>query len=288
MYSTATLAHSGQQAGRPESSRGGARSAQSRFESDGNVIRLPRLTAAEPPPVLAERQPTVQLHVLGGFRLLVDGDLVNVGTTGQRLLAVVACRGRQATRAQVAHALWPDTTSERALANLRTALYRMFRSGPRVLHATNRHIQLNVGIQIDVEQTTKLANRILGSDVLRDETLVEDVLSANLYDDLLPDWDEEWLSDYQGRYRQLRLTALEALSGHLSTIGHHGGSVQAALAAVQADSLRDSAHETLIRAYLAQGNRREAFAHYSTYRRLLRDELGVDPPASIGRLLTSA
>jgi DNA-binding SARP family transcriptional activator len=288
MYSSTSLSPLDRSVRHPESSRGDARPGQSRFESTGNVIRLPTLTAAEPPPVIAERQPAVQLHVLGGFRLLVDGDLVNVGTTGQRLLAVVACRGRQATRSQVAHALWPDSTSERALANLRTALYRMFKNGPRALYATNRYIQLNVGIQIDVEQTTKLANRILGSDVLHDDTLVEDVLSANLYDDLLPDWDEEWLSDYQGRYRQLRLTALETLSGHLSTIGHHGGSVQAALAAVQADSLRDSAHETLIRAYLAQGNRREAFAHYSTYRRLLRDELGIDPPASIGRMLTSA
>jgi DNA-binding SARP family transcriptional activator len=271
-----------------ESSRVTGRLAQQRTGSTGNVLRLPTSTLVEPLPVDAESFPTVQLHVLGGFRLLVDGELVNVGTTGQRLLAVVACRGRQATRSQVAQALWPDTPSDRALANLRTALYRLFRNGPRALHATNRHLQLNVGLQIDVDQNTKLANRILTTDLLHDESLVEDVLAANLYDDLLPDWDEEWLTDHQCRYRQLRLTALETLSAHLTTIGHHGGSVQAAMAAVQADSLRDSAHETLIRAYLAQGNRREAFAHYSTYRQLLREELGVDPPASIGRLLTSA
>jgi DNA-binding SARP family transcriptional activator len=64
--------------------------------------------------------------------------------------------------------------------------------------------------------------------------------------------------------------------------------VQAALAAVQADMLRDSAHETLIRACLAQGNRHEAYTHYTAYRRILRDELGLDPPADLGRLLASA
>ena len=64
--------------------------------------------------------------------------------------------------------------------------------------------------------------------------------------------------------------------------------MQAALAAVQADTLRDSAHESLIRACLAQGNRHEAYTHYTTYRRVLREELGLDPSPALGRLLTSA
>lgn len=286
MYGSAALAWTDDIAGRLESPRAAVPPA-SRYVTEGNVVHLPGVRGFVPP-VVAEHRSTVQLHLLGGFRLLVDGDLVNLGITGQRLLSVLACRGRQATRAQIANALWPDVTSERALANLRTALYRLLRNGPSVVHVTNRHVQLNVGIHVDLEQTTKLATRLLGSDVLGDEALVEDAMSANLYDDLLPDWDEEWLSDSQDRYRRLRLDALETLSEHLATIGHHGGAVQAALAAVQADSLRDSAHETLIRAYLAQGNRREAFAHYGVYRRILREELGIDPPAEIGRLLTSA
>jgi DNA-binding SARP family transcriptional activator len=204
------------------------------------------------------------------------------------VLAAVACRGRQATRSQVAHALWPDTTSERAHANLRTALYRLYRRAPAAVHITSSHIQLTVGMGIDLEQSSRLANRILGSVNGSDRALLNDALQVNLREDLLPDWDDEWLADHQYRYRQLRITALEALSGQLGSAGRHGAAVQAALAAVQADTLRDSAHETLIRACLAQGNRHEAYTHYTTYRRVLRDELGLEPPAAIGRLLTSA
>lgn len=233
-------------------------------------------------------RPAIRLTLLGGFWLTVDDELVDVGITGQRLMAAVACRGRQASRAQVACQLWPDATNERALANLRTTLYRLVRRGTPGLHATATHLQLAVGMHIDLEHTTRMVKRILSSDPVADEQLAQDVLSANLMDDLLPDWDEEWLVHDQDRYRQLRLTALEALSAHLASIGQHGTAVQAALAAVQADSLRDSAHGALIRAYLAQGNRGDAFAHFATYRRVLRDELGIDPPAEIGRLLTSA
>jgi len=242
------------------------------------------------------RQPSAQtedchpaeLNLLGGFRLLVAGAPAQVGRTGQRLLAVLACRGRQATRTQVAHALWPDTTSARAHANLRTALYRLCRSTPDVVQVSTTYLRLGADLRIDLEQSTRLANRIVGNDVAADDNLFHDALRANLYDDLLPDWDDEWLADHQYRHRQLRLTALETLSSHLAAAGHYGAAVQTALAAVQADSLRDSAHQTLIRACLAQGNRHEAYTHYTTYRRILRDELGLDPPPYIGQLLSSA
>jgi DNA-binding SARP family transcriptional activator len=238
---------------------------------------------------LRNEQPgSAELQLLGGFRLAVGGRLVDVGRTGQRLLAVVACRGRQATRSQIAHALWPDTASDRAHANLRTALYRLSRRVPDILHGTASYLQLSAGMQIDIEIATRAANRILNEDPSADQAPLAEALRANLYEDLLPDWDEEWLGDHQYRHRQLRLTALEKLSADLAAAGQHGAAVQAALAAVQADALRDSAHETLIRACLAQGNRHEAYTHYTAYRRILRDELGLDPPADLGRLLASA
>ena len=249
--------------------------------------------------VLSQRHPaaqnegarTVDLCLLGGFRLLVRGELVQVGQTGQRLLAALACRGRQAGRGQIAHSLWPDTTSARAHANLRTALYRLTRGAPGIVHATTSYLQLAVGIHIDLEQSSRLATRILGGSPGEDPIdrgVLAEAMHANLYDDLLPDWNDDWLSDHQYRYRQLRLTTLETLAHRLAAAGFHGAAVNAALAAVQADPLRDSAHETLIRACLAQGNRHEAYTHYTNYRRILRDELGLDPPASLGKLLTSA
>lgn len=269
-----------------------SRSVEATEERYAEVVPLPTRTVgqlpATQPSVQNENRGTIELHLLGGFRLVVGGSLVQVSRTGQRLLAVLACRGRQTTRSQMAHALWPDTTSARAHANLRTALYRLYRSCPDVIHATTSHVQLAVGIQIDLEQTTRMATHILSHDITSDQALLNEALRINLYNDLLPEWDDEWLSDHQYRYRQLRLTALETLSKQLAAAGHHGAAVQTALAAVQADSLRDSAHQTLIRACLAQGNRNEALTHYTTYRRILRDELGLDPPPAIGQLLAGA
>jgi DNA-binding SARP family transcriptional activator len=219
--------------------------------------------------------------------LRAGGDRVHVGRTGQRLLAAIACRGRQATRGQVAYALWPQASSERAHANLRAALSRLDRSAPGTVHSTSTHLQLIVGMFIDLEQSTRLASRIRGDDAGR-PALLDEALRANFYDDLLPDWDDEWLGDYQYRHRQLRRAALETLSAQLMAAGRHAAAVRTALAAVQADPQRDSAHETLIRACVADGTQHEAYAHFTAYRRILRDQLGLEPPASFGRLLTGA
>jgi DNA-binding SARP family transcriptional activator len=230
----------------------------------------------------------VELNLLGGFRLLVSGELVRVSMTGQRVMAVVACQPSPAIRSQVAQLLWPDTTSAHAHANLRTAVYRLDRGCHGMLEATNSYLRLAAGIRIDLMETTGVAKQVLSTSGPLDPVLVESALRFNLYDDLLPDWDDEWLSDHQNSYRQLRLTTLEALSQRLVAAGHHGAAVQTALAAVQADSLRDSAYETLIRACLAQGNRHEALSHFAAYQRVIRDELGLEPAPTIGRLLRSA
>ena len=254
---------------------------------DAAVIPFPLWTAAAgPAPV--PRPTALQLDLLGGFRLLVGGEPARIGSTGERVLAVIACRGRQASRRQVAQALWPDATTDRAMANLRTVLYRMCRRLPVALHVTSSHVQLSLGVQVDLEQATRLARRVLLHHGGEDRSLLDEAMRANLHDDLLPDWDEEWLDDHQYRHRQLRLTALERLATSFGAAGYHGAAIQAALSAVQADPLRESAHESLIRAHVVQGNRHEAFQHYMAYRRVLRDELGVDPPADLDRLLTGA
>ena len=78
-------------------------------------------------------------------------------------------------------------------------------------------------------------------------------------------------------WRQLRLHALEALSIRLSSAACHAEAIQAALAAIASDPLRESARSVLIRAYLAEGNRSEAQREFRRYRELLLGSLGVEP-----------
>jgi DNA-binding SARP family transcriptional activator len=88
------------------------------------------------------------------------------------------------------------------------------------------------------------------------------------------------------RFRQLRLHALEALCEQLTLDGRFGQAVDAGLAAVAAEPLRESAHRVVISAYLAEGNKVEAVRQFKFYQQLARQELDVQPSALMRDLFT--
>jgi DNA-binding SARP family transcriptional activator len=59
--------------------------------------------------------------------------------------------------------------------------------------------------------------------------------------------------------------------------GRFAEAVEAGLAAVDGEPLRESAHRALIAVYLAEGNPGEALRQYRFFRQLLDEQLGLEP-----------
>ncbi|MFJ7219110.1 BTAD domain-containing putative transcriptional regulator [Amycolatopsis sp. NPDC098790] len=220
-----------------------------------------------------------------GFTLLVEDDPVTLSFSAQRLLAFLALQDRPRTRTYVARTLWPEATTSRANANLRSSLWRASRSGYQVIDASVHEMALAANISVDIHDAVARAHRLLDKSCGCDDILdrrTRDDLSA----DLLPEWsDNEWVLIEQEQYHQLRLYALEAMAKRLTTAGRHGEAVAAGLAAVRAEPLRESAHRVLIDAHLAAGNRAAARHQYEQCRGTLREELGLEPSESLRHLL---
>ncbi|HYJ76863.1 MAG TPA: bacterial transcriptional activator domain-containing protein, partial [Kineosporiaceae bacterium] len=107
-----------------------------------------------------------------------------------------------------------------------------------------------------------------------------------LREDLLPDWDPDWLDAECAQHRQGRLHALERLCRRHRLAGDHERAITAALAAVGGEPLRETAQRELIEVYLAEGNHAEALRQYQSHRRRLRDELGLAPSPAIRALVS--
>jgi hypothetical protein len=58
------------------------------------------------------------------------------------------------------------------------------------------------------------------------------------------------------------------------------GAIDAALAALVSEPLRETAHRALIEAHLAEGNRAEAERDWRAYRRLIRQRFRAEPAFS--------
>lgn len=228
-----------------------------------------------------EHPPTIQLSLLRGFELRVAQRPVALVLSAQRLVAFLALRDKPQSRVHVAGTLWPETTTSRANANLRSSLWRAQRACRQLITASAHHLMLTPGVGVDVRSAIAHAQRLLS----RAATLDDVGHWSDLAADLLPDWYDDWALLDRERYHHLRLHALEALCERLTVAGRYGEAIDSGLAAIRAEPLRESAHQALIKAHLAEGNRLEAFRQYERCRRLLLDELGLEPSPALHALL---
>lgn len=229
---------------------------------------------------------STDLHLLGAFRLSYRGVPVQLGARTQRFLALLAIQGRPTSRMAVAETLWPDVPARIAMGNLRTALHRLARRCPGVVVTVAGEIHLHQSVRVDYQVAARTAAPLFDRSRYATIEQLSAALRVDLANDLLSEWhDEEWLRPCQERWKQHRLHALEVLADRLTVAGWHGAAVDRALVAVQADPLRESANEVLIRAYLAEGNHVKADNQFVDYQHMLHTELGVRPSPRLGQLL---
>jgi DNA-binding SARP family transcriptional activator len=209
------------------------------------------------------------------------GERVPLPSPCQRLLALLALHDRALRRSVIAATLWIEASEERAAGNLRSALWKLRRSGHALVEVGDSRISLASGLRVDLNEASAQAHRLLGTGELA-EADFDDALLAN---DLLPDWYDDWLLIERERFRELRLRALDALCERHAAMGRSSRAVECGLAAVRGDPLRESSHRALIRIYLAEGNQAEAVHQYHMYRQLLSGRLGLNPSAQMTALV---
>ncbi|MCF3125251.1 tetratricopeptide repeat protein [Streptomyces arenae] len=236
-------------------------------------------TEGHPPEVRASR-----FSVLGPVRAWHGTEQLNTGSPQQRaLLAALLLRdGRTATAAELIDALWGEEPPSQALAAVRTyasRLRKVLPSGVLVSESGGYSVQVADGA-LDLaaaEDLWSAAEKARGvGDLCQARTLVNKSLGL---------WDGEPLAGVPGPYAETQRTRLEEwrlqlLESRLDMDleqGCHAEAVSELTALTAAHPLRERLRELLMLALYRSGRQAEALAVYADTRRLLADELGVDP-----------
>jgi DNA-binding SARP family transcriptional activator len=222
--------------------------------------------------------------VLGQFQLLVGDAPTPLPLQAQRVLGLLAVAGSPQTRSAVAGTLWSEAREQQAKAALRNAVWRIQSVAATVLRCTRAGVSLDEAVLLDLDEAQRCARDLVYGAAAATDAHAVDVLDR----DVLPTWDEDWVVVERERQRQLRMHALESMSSVLCRRGRFPEAIAAALAAVDAEPLRESAQRALITAHLAEGNVSEAVRQMDLYRRLLAHEMGIAPSRQLQQLVGAA
>jgi DNA-binding SARP family transcriptional activator len=217
----------------------------------------------------------VTVNLFNGPFVIIDGDRFEVPEGSKRLVAFVSMHHGRLERRYVAGSLWPCVDDIRAAGNLRSALWRLRGAGIDIIDADKWSLRLLDDVDVDLDESSRWAERMIRN-TARDEDF-EGIADRARALDVLPGCYDDWVLAEREQIRQRTLHALEALSRLLVALGRFGEAVEAAMTAVQAEPLRESAQRTLIDAHLGEGNVVEARRSFLVYRQLLNRELGVEP-----------
>ncbi|MGW5479131.1 AfsR/SARP family transcriptional regulator [Streptomyces sp. NPDC004008] len=249
---------------------------------------VPRVPEQQGP----EESVTLRFGVLGPVRAWRGGELLATGSPQQRaLLAALLLReGRTATASELIDALWGDEPPPRALAAVRTyasRLRKVLSAGVLVSESGGYAVHLPDARSLDLAAAQELA---AGAEKAKNSG---DLCQARqILNEALAMWDGEPLANIPGPYAETQRTRLEEwrlqlLESRLDMDleqGCHAEAVSELTALTAAHPLRERLRELLMLALYRSGRQAEALAVYADTRRLLADELGVDPRPGLKEL----
>lgn len=231
----------------------------------------------------------LQIGVLGPLRATdaAGRDVTPDGDLQRRLLALLVLkRGHVVAVDDAVDALWPRRVPADPAAALQTHVFRLRRVLPDGVVASSGAGYRMEPADVDVD-AERLARAVTDAGVL---IATDPAAAAALLTDELGAWrgapypelaDTDAGRTEAGRLDELRLRAVEARADARLRAGAGGDVVAELTALVDEQPLRERPRELLMTALEAAGRHVEALRVFDDFRRLLADELGVEPSPAL-------
>ena len=155
------------------------------------------------------------LKLLGQFAVHRRDLPVELPPACQRLIALAALKRRPVHRLWVCAMLYPHTQTRRAIANLRSTMWRLRPVGADpLLEVDPQYLALAPGVAVDWHDAVDQIGCLLDDDepAVVDAQFVAELLPLLRAGELLDGWAEPWAAAERQRYRAMRKAARDMLA----------------------------------------------------------------------------
>jgi two-component SAPR family response regulator len=156
------------------------------------------------------------LSLLGQFAVHRGDRPVELPPACRRLIALVALKRRPVHRLWVCAMLWPHAQTRRAVASLRSTMWRLRPVGADpLLEVDPQYIVLAPGVSVDWHAAVDQIGRLLDDGEparVVEPQFVADLLPLLRAGELLDGWAEPWAASERQRYSAMRKAARDKLS----------------------------------------------------------------------------
>ncbi|HHJ06399.1 MAG TPA: SARP family transcriptional regulator, partial [Anaerolineae bacterium] len=242
----------------------------------------------------------LKISLLGGLTIEKNGEAVTglASRKAEALLAYLAYTNRPYAREPLADLLWDDRAPKQALGNLRVLLSSLRKHLRPYVIITRQTVAFNPDSAHRLDTAELLEKVAAAQQEKRDADILSPSAATALQEavslyrgDFLDGFYlresrgfEEWALLERERLRRVAVEALQSLvSHHLASRKYQGGLAYAARL-LELAPLQEKAHRWMMRLLVRTGQRSAALQQYQSCRRLLNEELGVEPMLETARL----
>ena len=240
---------------------------------------------------------SLEIYLLGHFRMLVDGQAVDERSFTRRkpklLIKLLALQpNHQLHREQAMEFLWPDSDPESAANNLYKAIHMVRHAlEPSLKSAADSHFVLTQGQQIllrapqrlwiDVEAFEEALDlAIKDQETAGFESALAFYVSDLLAEDQYEDWAATKREQLRGRYQDLLAKLAHLYDSH----GQYEKAIESFRKLVASDPANEEAHRNLMRLYAVTGSKSRALRQYRECCDALQRELEAEPERATSQL----
>jgi len=231
----------------------------------------------------------IEIRFLGDFVVKQDGELITTLNKPrlQSLMAylILHCDTPQ-FRYHLAGLLWPDSPEAQAHTNLRNLVHLLRKAlpgGNSLICSDNQTLQWNpaASFKLDVLDF----QQALSQDSLQNLTLDALETAVKIYQgDLLPCCYDEWVSADRDHYHQIFIGILDQLIDHYESLRRYAEAIACCQRLITVEPFDKDGYPRLMRLFVLNGEVAPALKTYLEYARLLKHELGIEPPADMQNL----